>query len=43
MKNKNIKDVLMKIGVIEDILLIGEFIALILAIWTKNDIFDYLV
>lgn len=39
MKNKNIKDVLMKKGVIEDILLIAEFIALILAIWTKNDIF----
>lgn len=43
MKNKNIKDVLMKYRVIEDILLIGEFIALILAIWTKNDIFNYLV
>lgn len=39
MKNKNIKDVLMKKGVIEDILLIAEFIAFILAIWTKNDIF----
>lgn len=43
MKNKNIKDVLMKYRVIEDILLIGEFIALILAIWTKNDIFNYFV
>ena len=39
MKNKNIKDVLMKYRVIEDILLIGEFIALILAIWTKKRYF----
>ena len=43
MKNKNIKDVLMKNRVIEDILLIAEFIALILAIWTNNDIFYYAV
>lgn len=43
MKNKNIKDVLMKSRVIEDILLIAEFIALILAIWTNNDIFYYAV
>lgn len=43
MKNKNIKEVLMKYRVIENILLIGEFIALILAIWTKNDNFNYAV
>ena len=43
MKNKNIKDVLMKTGVIEDILLIAEFIALILAILTDYDIFYYAV
>lgn len=33
----------MKKKVIEDILLVGEIIALILAIWTKNEIFYYLV
>lgn len=43
MKNKNIKDVLMKTRVTEDILLIAEFIALILAILTNNDIFYYAV
>lgn len=43
MKNKNIKDVLMKKRVAEDILLIAEFIALILAILTNNDIFYYAV
>lgn len=43
MKNKNIKDVLMKTRVIEDILLIAEFISLILAILTNNDIFYYAV
>lgn len=43
MKNKNIKDVLIKTRVIEDILLIAEFIALILAILTNNDIFYYAV